>query len=97
MRRGDATRVRRVMVACLSALVATIGLGGGLLAQSPSPPVEPSALVETAVLDPFPTAEEISDILGVDVEARGVEDGLSQIWEGTILDLQTLPSAQLQI
>ena len=85
------------MVACLSALMTVIGLGGSLLAQSPSPPVEPRTLVETAVLDPFPTAEEISDILGVDVEARGIEDGLSQIWEGTILDWQTLPSAQLQI
>jgi hypothetical protein len=97
MRKGDATRAWRVMVAGLCALVATIGLGGSLLAQSPSPSVEPSTLVETAVLDPFPTAEEISDILGVDVEARGIEDGLSQIWEGTILDWQTLPSAQLQI
>jgi hypothetical protein len=97
MRRGEATPVRRVMVAGLSALMAMIGLSGSLLAQSPSPPVEPSTLVETAVLDPFPTAEEISDILGVDVEARGIEDGLSQIWEGTILDWQALPSAQLQI
>jgi len=85
------------MVACLSALMATIGLGGSLLAQSPSPTVEPSTLVESAVLDPFPSAEEISEILGVDVEARGIEDGLSQIWEGTDIDLQTLPSAQLQV
>jgi hypothetical protein len=97
MRTGDATRVRRVMAACLSALMATIGLGGSVLAQSASPSAEPSALVETAVLDPFPSAEEISEILGVDVEARGIEDGLSQIWEGTSIDLQALPSAQLQI
>ena len=97
MRRQDADPIRRVVViACLSAFIAVIGLGGSLLAQSLSPPVEPSTLVETVVLDPFPTAEEISDILGVDVEARGVEDGLSQIWEGTLLDLQTL-TAQLQI
>jgi hypothetical protein len=97
VRRGDGTRVRRVMVAGLCALMAMVGLGGSLLAQSPSPPVESSTVVETAVVDPFPTAEEISDILGVDVEARGIEEGLSQIWEGTILDWQTLPSAQLQI
>ena len=100
MRRDDATRVprvRRVMVACLSALVAMIGLGGSLLAQSPSPSAEPSALVETAVLDPFPSAEEMSEILGVGVEARGIEEGLSQIWEGTDIDVQTLPSAQLQV
>jgi hypothetical protein len=96
MRRREATPVRRVMVACLSAAMATIGLGGSLLAQSPSPLVEPSTLVETVVLDPFPSAEEISDILGVHVEARGIEDGLSQIWEGTIIDWQSLPSAQLQ-
>jgi len=85
------------MVACLTASMAVSGLGGSLLAQSPSPPVEPDTLVETAVLDPFPTVEEISEVLEVEVEARGIEDGLSQIWEGTDLDWQSLPSAQLQM
>jgi hypothetical protein len=86
----------RVIAACLSASMVTIVLGGSLLAQSPSASVEPSTAVQTAVPDPFPSAEEISDILGVDVEARGIQDSLSQIWEGTNIDWQALPSAQLQ-
>ncbi len=87
--------MRRMAMTCLLAGVATFGVSGSLLAQSPSPPEASSTPMEDAGPDPFPNAGEISEILGVDVEARGVEDGLSQLWEGSDIDWQALPSAQL--
>jgi hypothetical protein len=83
------------MVAGLCALVATVGLGGSLLAQAPSPSLEPSTVVEAADADLFPSAEEVSEILGVEVESLGVHDGLSQAWEGSDFYSDSLPSAQM--
>ena len=62
----------------------------------PVPQTEPN-LPGTELPDPFPTAEEVSDILGIEVEARGIQDGLSQIWEGADLDWQSMPAAHMQM
>jgi hypothetical protein len=96
MSKGDADRVRRTVIACLFACIATIGDSGSLLAQSPSPPGASSAPVEGAGLELFPSAEEISEVLDVDVEARGIQDDLSNLWEGTDIDWDAMVSARTQ-
>ena len=86
MRSTDADPLRRGFVACLLASVATISVSGILLAQSPAPSGASSGPVEDVGLQLFPSAEEMSEILDVDVEARGIQDGLSQLWEGADVD-----------
>ena len=95
MSRGDADRVRRTVIACLFACIAAIGVSDSRLAQSPYPPGASSAPVGAGP-QVFPSAEEISEVLGVDVEARGIQDGLSQLWEGTDIDVDALVSARTQ-
>ena len=94
MRGTDARRARQAVAAGLCALLATISLGGNLVAQSPTPSVAPSSLVETVGADLFPTAEEVSDIFGVDLELLGIGGGLSQAWESSDFDSEML-SAQM--
>ena len=84
-------RLRWVPV-LLGALVAT-ATGGGALAQEPSPEPESSVMVDAGVPSPFPTAEEVSEVLGVEVGIRGIEPGLSQLWEGIEFDWQELLTA----
>lgn len=90
---NDRARTRWVAV-ILCALAAT-AIGGGALAQSPSSHPESSATVEALVPSPFPTAEEVSDVLGVEVGIRAIEPGLSQLWEGIEFDWQELPTAMI--
>ena len=86
-------RLRRVAV-LLGALAVT-ATGGGALAQEPSPEPESSVMVDAGVPSPFPTAEEVSEVLGVEVGIRGIEPGLSQLWEGIEFDWQELPTAMI--
>lgn len=88
---------RQRWAAVLLAAVAAIGAGGGALAQSPSTQPDPSASPDAGVPSPFPTAEEVSGVLGVEVGIRGIEPGLSQLWEGIEFDWQELPTAMIGI
>ncbi len=92
---SDGARLRWVAV-LLGALAATAA-GSGALAQEPDPEPEPSVLVDAEVPSPFPTAEEVSGVLGHEVGIRGVEPGLSQLWEGIEFDWQELPRAMIGI
>jgi hypothetical protein len=95
MTTNDGARLRWASV-LLSALTAT-AIGGGALAQEPTPQLGPSAPVDASVPSPFPTAEEVGAVLGVEVGIRGIEPGLSQLWEGIEFDWQELPSAYVGI
>ena len=85
----------RTALASVIALIVTLGLGSGALGQAASPAAEPTDPGEAGVPDVFPSAEEISAVLGAEVEARGVQAGLSQLWEGSAVDTEALPGAQL--
>ena len=83
--------------AVLLAAVAAIGAGGGALAQSPSTQPGPSVSPDAGVPSPFPTAEEVSEVLGTEVGIRSIEPGLSQLWEGIEFDWTELPRAMLGV
>lgn len=77
--------------------MAVVGLCGTLLAHSPAPsasPTKPMEIDDTAL---FPSADQISEVLGVSVESQGVQSGLSQAWEGSDFDPETLPSAHMAV
>lgn len=93
MMANGGARLRWVTV-LLGALAAT-ATGGGALAQESPPEPESSVMVVAEVPSPFPTAEEVSEVLGVEVGIRGIEPGLSQLWEGIEFDWQELPSAMV--
>jgi len=95
MMTSDGARLR--WVAVLFGALAATATGGGALAQEPSPEPESSLMVVAAIPSPFPTAEEVSEVLGVEVGIRGIEPGLSQLWEGIEFDWQELPTAMIGI
>ena len=77
--------------------MAVVGLCGALMAQSPAPsasPIDPMEIDDTAL---FPSADQISQVLGVSVQSQGVQSGLSQAWEGSDFDAGTLPSAHMAV
>ncbi|MEX1335996.1 MAG: hypothetical protein AB1Z66_11915 [Candidatus Limnocylindrales bacterium] len=94
MRGTSARRARRALASGLCALLATVNLGGNLLAQPPTSSAEPSPSSETEGVHLFPSAEEVSDIFGVDLTLLGIGGGLSQAWEGSDFDSEAL-SAQM--
>lgn len=94
--RGSHTRpVRATLTVGLFALVTTIGLGGSVLAQSPTPTGDPDAPAVAPGADLFPSAVEISEILGGELELLGVDRGLSQAWEGSDFAPETVRSIQM--
>lgn len=88
---------RRRWVAILLGALAAAATAGGALAQSPSSHPEASATIDARVPSPFPTAEEVSDVLGTEVGIRSIEPDLSQLWEGIELDWHELPRAMLGV
>lgn len=44
----------------------------------------------------FPSHAQVGDVLGLEVETSGSQDGSSQVWEGASFDWQSLPSARTQ-
>ena len=84
----------RVAMALLLALGAAIGPVGSVLGQSPSPAPEPDDSTVTDVSGPVPSAQEVSLVLGIEVEAGELREDLSQLWEGADLDWQAVSSAQ---
>lgn len=81
----------------LCAVLATISLADHALAQSPSPSVEPSESLAAPATDLFPSADEVSEILGLELVLAGVGGGLSQAWEGSGFGPTTVPSGQMAL
>ena len=89
MRGTDTSLARWALAAGLGALLAVLSLGGSVLAQSPSPALEPTPSAEIVGADLFPSADEVREIFGVDLSLLGLGDGLSQAWEGSDFDSET--------
>jgi hypothetical protein len=80
---------RVVLVACL----AVFGAGCTSDTQSPSPsPTTTLADFERI----FPSAGEVGEVLGLEVEAMGIMGDMGQYWEGTEFAPGALVSTQLQ-
>lgn len=91
-------RLRQATTASLIALSASAFLNGSLAASSTAETEPPPVAIETAAQRAFPSSDEISAVTGVELEASGIQDGLSQLWEGIDFDPdEDVPSAQIQI
>ena len=70
-------------------------LGEWLIVLAADADDPPPTAHESGAMSGFPTAAEVSEVLGVEVGIRGIEPGLSQLWEGIEFDWQELPSAYI--
>ena len=85
--------MRGLMRVSLVACLAVFGAGCTSDAQSPSPsPTTTLADFESI----FPSAGEVGEVLGLEVEAMGIRGDMGQYWEGTEFAPGALVSTQLQ-
>ena len=91
------TSTYRVATGSLLALLVAMSLTVGATAQSPDPDAELTDPKGAPPGDVFPSAVEISGIMGVEVELLGVEGGLSQAWEGSDFTPDSVRSAEMAI
>lgn len=91
------TRIYRAATGSLLALVVAMSLTVGAQAQSPDPGAELSDPAGAPSGDVFPSAGEVGEIMGLEVELLGVEGGLSQAWEGSDFAPDSLRSAEMAI
>jgi len=81
--------MRVLLAACLAVF------GAGCTPDAQSPPTSPAtSLADFESI--FPSAGEVGEVLGLDVEAMGVRDDMGQYWEGTEFASGALVSTQLQ-
>ena len=81
--------MRASLVVCLAVF------GAGCTTDAPSPSTSPrTTLADFESI--FPSADEVGEVLGLEVEAMGIRGDLGQYWEGTEFAPGTLVSTQLQ-
>lgn len=86
--------MRRLLAAAL--VVGLMAAGSGLTGAAPSRSPSPSSAMS---IDPdvaLPSAQEVGDALGTEVEVMGVRADMGQLWEGVELEPEAVTDAQMQ-
>jgi len=86
-----------VVLLALALLVAATSPASAQALASPSPstPASPSAAL--MVDQAFPGGLEVSDAIGVEVEAQDIQSDLSQLWEGIEIDADAVVTARMRV
>ena len=86
--------MRRLISASLIVLLTVLGAGPAVVGQTPTP--SPSPTVANDLDTAFPSAEEVAEALGTDVEAGDIVTDMSQLWEGAGISAMDVPAARMQ-
>lgn len=84
----------RILTASLATCLAIAGVGSAATGQPASPTPSSTMLADSDGF--FPSAAEVGEALGVELDAGGVRDDLGQWWEGIDLDPAVVESARTQ-
>jgi hypothetical protein len=86
--------MRRLLSGLLMACLVTLGSSLASAAQSPSPSPSPAMSIDPDVV--FPSALDVGDALGAEVETMGIRADMGQLWEGVELEPGAVTAAQMQ-
>lgn len=86
--------MRRLILVSLVACLATAAGGSTVAAQSPSPSPSPAMSIDPDV--GLPSALDVGEALGAEVETMGIRADIGQLWEGVELEPGAVTAAQMQ-